>query len=138
MARVEVTIPSMLATLVNGDRRFHVGGNDVGGVMRAVFDRHPELRVHLIDEAGELRQHVMLFHNDTAIRTLDGPVHDGDTVTVLQAVSGGAPASYLDQRITGGGSPGSDAIGEFPPRRAPHRGATATTRTRRSGRDRHR
>ena len=31
-----------------------------------------------------------LFHNDVAVRTLTGSVADGDTVTVLQAVSGGS------------------------------------------------
>ena len=90
MAEITVTIPTMLATLVGGDRRFPVVGDDLGGVMDALFDRHPQLRVHLLDEQGEMRPHVMLFHNDAAIRRLDGPVADGDSLTVLQAVSGGS------------------------------------------------
>ncbi len=57
--------------------------------MDAVFARHPELRVHLLDEQGALRPHVTLFHNEIAIRSLEGPVDEGDTLTVLQAVSGG-------------------------------------------------
>ena len=31
----------------------------------------------------------MLFHNDRAVRALEGTIRDGDTLTVLQAVSGG-------------------------------------------------
>jgi molybdopterin converting factor small subunit len=89
MAEIVVTIPTMLATLVGGDRRFPVIGDDLGAVVHALFDRHPQLRVHLLDEQGRLRPHVMLFHNDASIRSLDGPVADGDTLTVLQAVSGG-------------------------------------------------
>ncbi len=38
---------------------------------------------------GAIRPHVSLFHNEEAVRTLTGPVDEGDTVTVLQAVSGG-------------------------------------------------
>lgn len=89
MAEVQVTIPSMLAGLVHGDRRFSIEGDDLGGVVEALFERHPELRVHLLDEQGELRPHVMFFHNEVGTRQLEGPVRDGDTLTVLQAVSGG-------------------------------------------------
>lgn len=89
MAQVHVTIPSMLAAVVHGDRKFSVEGTDLAAVVEAVLVRHPELRVHLFDEQGELRPHVMFFHNDVGTRRLYGPVHDDDTLTVLQAVSGG-------------------------------------------------
>ena len=39
-----------------------------------------------------LRQHVLCFHNETNTRWLDSmavPLTDGDTITILQAVSGG-------------------------------------------------
>ncbi len=89
MADVSVTIPTMLAALVKGERRFTVAGDDLGGVVDAVLTLHPELRVHLLDEQGAVRPHVMFFHNDTAVRSLEGAVSEGDTFTVLQAVSGG-------------------------------------------------
>lgn len=89
MTTVQVTIPSMLATLVSGERRFDVEAADLEGVLEALFARHPELRVHVLDEQGALRRHVMLFHNDVAVRGRDGAVAEGDQVTVLQAVSGG-------------------------------------------------
>lgn len=89
MPDVEVTIPTMLATLVGEARTFEVEAGDVEGVLEAVFARHPELRVHILDETGDIRPHVMLFHNDTGIRDRARPVADNDRVTVLQAVSGG-------------------------------------------------
>ena len=89
MATVEVTIPSMLATLARSDRSFSVEANDVAGVLQEVFTLHPELRVHVLDESGSLRRHVMLFHNDNAVRGLAIPVGTHDRVTILQAVSGG-------------------------------------------------
>jgi molybdopterin converting factor small subunit len=89
MARVEVTIPTMLATLVKGPRRFEVEGDSVAGVLEAVFGRHPELRVHVFDESGAPREHVLCFHNEVVARDLSAAVADGDTVMILQAVSGG-------------------------------------------------
>lgn len=89
MADVRVAIPTMLASLVRGDRRFTVAGDDLSAVVDALLARHPELRVHLLDEQGAIRPHVAVFHNDTVVRSLEGPVRDGDTLTVLQAVSGG-------------------------------------------------
>lgn len=89
MATVHVTIPSMLATLVAGDRRFDLTADDLIGLLDALFLRHPQLRVHLLDEAGAIRPHVMLFHNDVAAADHRQPLGEGDRVTVLQAVSGG-------------------------------------------------
>lgn len=89
MARVEVTIPSMLARIVSGERLFAVEAADLDGVLEAIFLRHPELRVHVLDEQGALRRHVTLFHNDVAVRDRRSTVADGDRVAVLQAVSGG-------------------------------------------------
>ena len=89
MPSIGVTLPSMLATLIGGDRRFELDAANIAGAVDSLFTRHPELRVHLLDEQGELRHHVMLFHNDRALRALEGTIRDGDTLTVLQAVSGG-------------------------------------------------
>ena len=46
----------------------------------------------LVDDAG-LRRFVNVYLNDEDVRFIGGlgaPVHDGDTVTVLPAVAGGA------------------------------------------------
>ena len=89
MPSIGVTLPSMLATLIGGDRRFELDATSIADAVDSLFTRHPELRVHLLDEQGALRPHVMLFHNDHALRALEGTIRDGDTLTVLQAVSGG-------------------------------------------------
>ena len=51
-----------------------------------------QLAVHLFDEGGGFRTHVLCFHNDTNTRwleSLDVLLQDGDRITFLQAVSGG-------------------------------------------------
>lgn len=89
MPHVEITIPNMLAELVRSDRIFAVEADTVRGALNATCVRHPELRVHLFDESGSLRQHVSCFHNDRTAHDLSASTQPGDRIVVLQAVSGG-------------------------------------------------
>jgi molybdopterin converting factor small subunit len=89
MPTVEVTIPRMLAELVDGRRSFPVEGATVDAALAGVVAAHPELRVHLFDETGAIRQHVSCFHNGAMVTDGDAAVADGDELVILQAVSGG-------------------------------------------------
>jgi molybdopterin converting factor small subunit len=89
MSEVRVRIPTMLATLVRSPRDLQATGDTVGAVLDSLFAIHPELRVHVLDESGEVRSHVAVFNDGRTIAGLNEPVSDGGEVTVLQAVSGG-------------------------------------------------
>lgn len=89
MADVELVIPRMLAELVGTDTRFAVNVASIGDALESLCAVHPELRVHLFAEDGSMRPHVSCFYNDAAVESLDTPVHTGDRIVVLQAVSGG-------------------------------------------------
>jgi len=92
LARVRVEIPSVLAQVVEGRRSVEVEGATLSEAIAALVRLHPALGIHLFDESGRFRQHVLCFHNRTSTRWmehLDVPVADGDTITILQAVSGG-------------------------------------------------
>jgi len=92
MSRVTVQLPSLLGPVVNGADSVGVEGGTVAEVLAALVAAHPALKVHLFDETGGFRRHVLCFHNDANTRWLDSldvPVADGDTITILQAVSGG-------------------------------------------------
>ncbi|MHC4430001.1 MAG: MoaD/ThiS family protein [Planctomycetota bacterium] len=92
MASVTVELPSLLSTIVDGERSVAVDAGTLAGVLSALTKRFPALDVHLFDETGGLREHVLCFHNGANSRwleSLDVPVAEGDTVTILQAVSGG-------------------------------------------------
>ncbi len=92
MASVNVELPSLLSAIANGACTIPLEAESLGGVLHALVERHPQLAVHLFDETRNLRQHVLCFHNGTNSRwleSLDVPVADGDTITILQAVSGG-------------------------------------------------
>ena len=92
MGEVEVRIPSLLARLLNGNSIVCVEAETLSGALLQLVRQHPELRVHLFEENGELRRHVLCFHNDENTRwltDLNRPIRVGDVITIMQAVSGG-------------------------------------------------
>lgn len=89
---VRIELPGLLRPAADGGASLRVEARTLRGALDALVGRHPALRVHLFDEQGALRQHVLCFHNRTNTRwleTLDVPLAEGDTITFLQAVSGG-------------------------------------------------
>jgi adenylyltransferase/sulfurtransferase len=95
MARVTARLPRMLGELVGG-RSVSLEATTVGGALEELFRLHPQLRVHIFDEDGALRTHVMCFHNDADVRRAErreAPLRDGDEIAVLQAVSGGSSSA---------------------------------------------
>ena len=92
MAVVTVTLPSLLDPATGGVRELTATGDTLREVFADLIAREPRLKPHLFNEAGELRRHVLCFHNGTNTRWMDGwdrPVADGDTLLFMQAVSGG-------------------------------------------------
>jgi len=92
VARATIELPSMLAALVGGRRTIVVEAATLREAIEVALEVHPALRVHLFDESGAMRQHVLCFHNEGNSRwldTLDTPLTGNDRITFLQAVSGG-------------------------------------------------
>jgi sulfur-carrier protein len=60
--------------------------------LAALGARCPGVVDRVLTERGELRPHVNVFVGDESVRFIGGlsaPVADGDTITILPAVSGG-------------------------------------------------
>lgn len=92
VVRVTIELPSLLGAAAGGERSIGVEADTLAGALAALVERHPALDTHLFDEAGGLRQHVLCFLNERNSRWLesqDVELSDGDTITILQAVSGG-------------------------------------------------
>lgn len=69
-----------------------VAGASVREVMDAVFAIHPQARGYVLDEAGALRQHMLIFVNGRFLvdrRSLSDAVTDAGEIYVMQALSGG-------------------------------------------------
>jgi adenylyltransferase/sulfurtransferase len=91
---IEVRVPALLRSCTNEKTRFTLEATTLADAITRLVQEYPLLRRHLYDEAGQLRQHVLLFYNDDNIKWLDHldlPLKPGDRLSVVQAVSGGAP-----------------------------------------------
>jgi molybdopterin synthase sulfur carrier subunit len=89
---IEVRIPTILRSYTGGAKAVQGSGSTLGELLINLDSEHGGLRDRLVD--GEnLRRFVNVYLNDEDVRFLGGletPVSDGDTVTVLPAVAGGA------------------------------------------------
>jgi len=82
----------MLSSVLGGVRRLEAKGDTWRGALEDAFKNLPALKVHVLDETGVLRRHVLCFVNDVNTRFGEGVperLADGDRITIMQAVSGG-------------------------------------------------
>jgi len=89
---VKVGVPTILRDCTGGLNPVTIKAATLDEALRRLRETYPLLRVHLYDEAGQLRPHVLIFYNDESTRwleRLDVPLHPGDRLDILQAVSGG-------------------------------------------------
>ena len=90
---VEIKIPNVLRAQADGRATVAVDGATVGEVFNKLVAQYPGLRGNLLDDAGGLHKFVNVYKDDDDIRYLAGldtPVADGDELTILPAVAGGA------------------------------------------------
>ena len=89
---ITVKIPAQLRAVTGGEGELEVEGGTVGEALDAVFDQHDGLRERITQD-GDLRRFVNVYVSGEDIRFQDGletAVNDGDEVTILPAVAGGA------------------------------------------------
>jgi len=89
---IKVRIPTILRSYTGGEKVVNGEGATLEELISDLESRHPGLKSRLLDENG-LRRFVNVYLNDEDVRFLGGletPLSDGDTVTVLPAVAGGA------------------------------------------------
>ncbi|MBV9925840.1 MAG: molybdopterin-synthase adenylyltransferase MoeB [Acidobacteria bacterium] len=90
---VTVFIPTALRQFAGDRAEVSVEAATVGEALEKVTGEHAELRRHLYGEQNALRSFVNVYVNDEDIRhaqRLDTPVKDGDTVSIIPAIAGGA------------------------------------------------
>ena len=88
-----VRIPTQLRTLSGGVSEVSVDGHTLAEVLEALDKAHPGFRDRLFDDTGKLRRFVNVFVADEDVRFLDGldtKIADGQTVSIVPAVAGGA------------------------------------------------
>jgi molybdopterin synthase sulfur carrier subunit len=90
---VTVRVPPVFRTMTSGQSQVTVEGSTVQEVLDSLEAAHPGFTAKLFDAEGKLVRYVNVFVDDDDVRFLDGlgtPVPDGVTVSIMQAVAGGA------------------------------------------------
>ena len=89
---VEVRVPTILRNYTGGEKTVEATGSSLDALLKDLDASYPGLRDRLVDEKG-LRRFVNVYLNDEDVRFLGGletELADGDDVTILPAVAGGA------------------------------------------------
>lgn len=90
---VTVQIPTPLRRFTGEAGEVDVEGSTVEAALADLVRRHPQLQHHLFGDDGRVRSFVNVFVNDDNIRYGKGaatPVAEGDTVSIIPSIAGGA------------------------------------------------
>ena len=90
----KVLIPTPLRQYAGKQDSVAMSGSTVGEVLSALTTQYQDLRRQLYNDEGRLRSFVNVYLNDEDIRYLEKdatPVKDGDTVSIVPSIAGGAP-----------------------------------------------
>ncbi len=91
---ITFNVTGFLTDFTNGQSQIVVDDSvpTVGEALSGLWLRHPGLRDRVVNEQGQLRQHVNIFLNDDNVRRqqlLDTALPENCEITILPAVSGG-------------------------------------------------
>jgi len=92
---VHVRIPTPLKKLTGEQDVIKAKGETVGEVLQWLTETYPGLKERLRDEQGEVRRFINIYVNDEDIRfirNLETPLKEGDQLSIIPAIAGGAHA----------------------------------------------
>jgi sulfur-carrier protein len=90
---IEVRVPTILRSYTDGQKAVQADGETLADLLTDLDGKFPGIRGRLITDEGALHRFVNVYVNDEDVRflgALDTKLGDGDTVTILPAVAGGA------------------------------------------------
>lgn len=86
-------VPTPLRKLTNGKSKVEFTAASVEEMIENAESEFPGFRDRVLDADGQVKRFVNVFVNGVDIRSLQGkatPVRDGDEVSVIPAMAGGA------------------------------------------------
>ena len=90
---IKVRIPTPLRPMTGGKGEVDGAGSNIGELVEHLNTNHPGLKDRICDEKGEIRRFINIYLNEEDIRFLTGkdtPLKDGDEVSIVPAIAGGA------------------------------------------------
>ncbi|MEY4575466.1 MAG: hypothetical protein RL701_169 [Pseudomonadota bacterium] len=97
---ITVRIPTPLRTLTQGKDEVEAAGKNVRDIIEDLEKHYPGLKERLLDDKG-VRRFVNIYQNEEDIRfldSLDTKVKDGDSISIVPAIAGGARGSRGSDR----------------------------------------
>ncbi|MBO0798307.1 MAG: molybdopterin-synthase adenylyltransferase MoeB [Blastocatellia bacterium] len=89
----KISIPTALRQQVGGEATVNVSGSNIGEALASLTAQFPELKKHLFDASGKLRNFVNIYVNDEDIRyqqSEETPIRDSDEISIIPSIAGGA------------------------------------------------
>ena len=89
---VTVKLPTILRKHAGGEARVSASGATLSDVLSDLEANYPGITKNVISEDGGLHRFINVYVNDEDVRylrSLETPIKDGDTVSILPAVAGG-------------------------------------------------
>ena len=89
---VRVKLPSILRKYAAGDAQVDADGGTLRDVLTNLEGSYPGITKNVVTEDGGLHRFINVYVNDEDVRylgSLETPVKEGDTVSILPAVAGG-------------------------------------------------
>lgn len=91
---VTVKLPTILRKHAGGEARVTAEGSTLREVLDHLERAYPGITKNVLTEDGGLHRFINVYLNDEDVRylgSLETPVSEGDTVSILPAVAGGSP-----------------------------------------------
>ena len=100
---VTVVIPTPLRQFAGGNSEIEIEASTAGEALEKLTTEHAELKKHLYNDGGNLRNFVNVYVGDEDIRDLDGletEVRAGGEILIVPSIAGGnlSPAEARDEK----------------------------------------
>ncbi len=86
---MKVLIPSALRSYTGQHSEVQAEGDTLADLVDDLDRRFAGIRFRMVDEQDRMRAHVRFFVNGVQTFELSQPLHAGDEVVIVQALSGG-------------------------------------------------
>ncbi|MBI4673283.1 MAG: MoaD/ThiS family protein [Chloroflexi bacterium] len=90
METCQVSIPTPLRKYTDGQRVVETQGSTLREMLDAMECAYPGFKFRVVNEQGQLREHIRLFINQRIAPDLDAAIQPNDAVRIILAISGGS------------------------------------------------
>jgi molybdopterin converting factor small subunit len=86
---MQVLIPSPLLSYTEQQKLVDASGDTLQALLADLERQFPGLVFRIVDEQGKMRPHMRFFVNGEQVFELSRPLAPGDSIALVQALSGG-------------------------------------------------